>query len=803
MCCLIRRLWLAAVLSCLPLLPASAQVPLVSTGAVWRYFDLGSEPVDWKNPLFNDAGWSNGPAQLGFSSNPAENDEATFLARTNSAGATNITFYFRHAFNVPDPSMITNLLVRLRRDDGAIVYLNGEEIFRSNLPPGPVGYDTLASAAASDDGAGLYAGPAMISLLVPGANVLGVEVHQSAITSSDISFDLEFTGNVTFQAPAVRLVSPGDGEFVGGSQFTMTAIASDSDGVIASVEFFQGATLLGVSSSPVSVVSTNATFALTWSNVPPGTHTLRALAVDSTGLSATSAPVVMHVVSAIVPRGAVWKYLDNDTDLTGSGWQMAGFDDSGWSNGVAQLGYGDGDEATLINGGPTSSRFITTYFRHAFMVADPGAFSNLVLRVLRDDGVVAYLNDVEVFRHNMPAGPVTHSTLAEAAIDDPWFHAAPVNPTLLVSGTNVLAVEIHQAGPTSSDVSFDLELLPNISPTPPAVAMTAPVNNASFLGPLQVSLTAATWDLNDAVTSAAFFDDATLLGSAGVNTEGDATLIVTLNPGPHVLRAVATDAAGLSSTSAPVTVMVIPAPIVTTLVSTGAVWRYFDVNTNLGTAWRAAGYDDSSWSNGPGILGFGQLGPASVLPATVINGGPAGNRTITAYFRRTFTATNIAAITNLAFNVVRDDGVVLYLNNAELFRMNMGPGNITYVSRATNNVNGTNELFYAPTNVVVTPGLLVEGENLLAVELHQDNPMTSDGAFDLRLVAISTPMPPPPSPEIAHNGPDITITWPGSGFVLQRADVPEGPYNDLPVATSPYLVPQTAPSGFFRLKRAP
>src|SRR5690349_12390352 len=74
-----------------------AQTTLVAAGSVWKYLDTGSnEGAAWRSLSFNDSGWSNGLAQLGFSSNPAENDEATFLSRTNTARLTNIQHYIRH-----------------------------------------------------------------------------------------------------------------------------------------------------------------------------------------------------------------------------------------------------------------------------------------------------------------------------------------------------------------------------------------------------------------------------------------------------------------------------------------------------------------------------------------------------------------------------------------------------------------------------------------------------------------------------------------------------------------------------------
>ena len=165
--------------------------------------------------------------------------------------------------------------------------------------------------------------------------------------------------------------------------------------------------------------------------------------------------------TTLVPAGSTWKYVDNGSNQ-GTAWRAASFNDSGWTSGAAQLGYGDGDEATLLSYGPdANNKFITTYFRRAFSVADASVFSSLTLRVLRDDGAVVYLNGTEVWRTNMPAGAVSNTTLASAAIggaDETTFFQTTISPNLLVNGTNVLAVEIHQANVTSSDVSFDLQL---------------------------------------------------------------------------------------------------------------------------------------------------------------------------------------------------------------------------------------------------------------------------------------------------------------------------------------------------------
>ncbi|MFO1457880.1 MAG: metallophosphoesterase [Verrucomicrobiota bacterium] len=174
----------------------------------------------------------------------------------------------------------------------------------------------------------------------------------------------------------------------------------------------------------------------------------------------------------LVPSGAIWKYLDTGASL-GTTWRNLTFDDSGWKWGPAQLGYGDGDEATLVSYGPNASaKFITTYFRKTFSVADASLFSNLALRVLRDDGVIIHLNGTEIYRNNMPAGTVTGATLASTGIsgleESTAFLSATLGTGTLVSGNNVLAVEIHQSSGTSSDISFDLELV-GITPARPSI----------------------------------------------------------------------------------------------------------------------------------------------------------------------------------------------------------------------------------------------------------------------------------------------------------------------------------------------
>jgi hypothetical protein len=167
----------------------------------------------------------------------------------------------------------------------------------------------------------------------------------------------------------------------------------------------------------------------------------------------------ISLADSLVPLGSVWKYFDQGMDL-GTAWRNPDVDDSGWKQGPAELGYGDGDEATVVSFGPdANNKYRTTCFRRSFSVDDPRAYSGMTVRLIRDDGAVVYLNGGEVFRSNMPGGVINYSTFANNATDDgKTFFSNPVAPGLLVPGRNVLAVEIHQDKVDSSDISFNLEL---------------------------------------------------------------------------------------------------------------------------------------------------------------------------------------------------------------------------------------------------------------------------------------------------------------------------------------------------------
>ncbi len=193
-----------------------------------------------------------------------------------------------------------------------------------------------------------------------------------------------------------------------------------------------------------------------WSDGGNVTHTIT---VAETNLVLTAG---FRTPTVLVATNAQWKYLVT-ASMSGTTWKDSAFSDAAWPVGPAQLGYGDGDEATVIGFGPNpSGRYPTTYFRHSFNVVDPSVFKALLVRLLRDDGGVVYLNGTEIYRSNVGGGVPLYSMLALTdalpADETTQFYSTNIPVSLLQAGTNVVAVEIHQLAANSPDLSFALEL---------------------------------------------------------------------------------------------------------------------------------------------------------------------------------------------------------------------------------------------------------------------------------------------------------------------------------------------------------
>ena len=159
----------------------------------------------------------------------------------------------------------------------------------------------------------------------------------------------------------------------------------------------------------------------------------------------------------ILRRGDTCKYLIPNAS-TPSVWRSVGFNDSSWPAGTSGFGYGDGDDSTLLPNGTLS-----VFIRKTFYISDPAKVKDCWLHMDYDDGFVAYLNGKEIARAHLgtPGVPPPWNATADAASHEaviyqggmPQGFHVPSDSLLILPGKNVLAIQVHNTGTGSSDMT--------------------------------------------------------------------------------------------------------------------------------------------------------------------------------------------------------------------------------------------------------------------------------------------------------------------------------------------------------------
>ena len=425
-----------------------------------------------------------------------------------------LTYYFRKKFVLDQVPEFTRLVLEGEIDDGAIFYLNGTELHRVNLPNGAVAFDTLASSVVGD-------APLTVSNrfspsgLVRGTNILAAEIHQAMPTSDpDLVFDATLTALIEpadpseFALTGVRFneITGGGGSKLGIELINTASEAADVGGFIvakmgsANREFALpalripagGLVVLSESELGFGAKTGDRLFLYkpakagvidavdirdsarsrwpdgmdTWVNT--GSLTLGA----SNQVSLHEEIVINEIMYHPPPRygepavfevvtnlsfSSTWKYEQSGIDL-GDTWREPNYDDSAWPSGTG-LFYSTAANLPAAKNTPLNLGPKTYYFRTPFVVNHDPSTTTLILRHIVDDGVVVYVNGVEVNRQNMPTGAISYGISAAPAVGT----ASSRGPFTLVvtnlhSGTNFLAAEVHQAQATGDDVVFGAEL---------------------------------------------------------------------------------------------------------------------------------------------------------------------------------------------------------------------------------------------------------------------------------------------------------------------------------------------------------
>ncbi|MCE9640147.1 MAG: hypothetical protein K8S22_08375, partial [Betaproteobacteria bacterium] len=277
------------------------------------------------------------------------------------------------------------------------------------------------------------------------------------------------------QGPTVSLTSPTPNQVLPApATITLAATATDNDGSLAKVEFFNGATLIGT--------ATTAPYTATWSNVPSGSYSLTAVATDNLGGTTTSAaiPVTVDAPPTVT--------------LTSP---------SAGSVGIA-----------------------------------PASFT-LTASASDSDGTVA---KVEFFNGGTLIGTVTSAPYSLA-----WDNVAPGSYSLTAIATDNLGLQAT-SGPINVSV---------IANSPPAISLTSPTPNQSFRAPAAINLAATASDPDNNLVKVEFFQNGTLI--ATLLSPPYTTTWSNVGQGSYSITAIATDATGAQTSSAPTTITVTPA----------------------------------------------------------------------------------------------------------------------------------------------------------------------------------------------------------------------------------------------------
>ncbi|ROI05186.1 DUF839 domain-containing protein [Chryseobacterium sp. G0240] len=168
----------------------------------------------------------------------------------------------------------------------------------------------------------------------------------------------------------------------------------------------------------------------------------------------------------IFDKGSAWSYKDLD-QAQPDAWKTKTYDVSSWPVGNGPLGYGDPVTTTIHNG---ATGLVTAYFAKDFSVNFSSLSDNMELGVMRDDGIVVYLNGEEVVRDNMPAGTITFNTFSSTTIDgaaENVYNIFSIPKSKFVDGVNRISIELHNRSVSSSDLRIDAYLKTTANTTTP------------------------------------------------------------------------------------------------------------------------------------------------------------------------------------------------------------------------------------------------------------------------------------------------------------------------------------------------
>lgn len=167
----------------------------------------------------------------------------------------------------------------------------------------------------------------------------------------------------------------------------------------------------------------------------------------------------------------------------------------------------------------------------------------------------------------------------------------------------------------------------------------------------------------------------------------------------------------------------------TDLISKGSQWRYLDDGSNQGEAWRASDFDDSAWVSGEAPLGYG----LTDVKTKVSYGSSSSSKHISTYFRRNFSIDKSQNIKSIKMLLRREDAAAVYINGKKVVNSNLPVVGLTYKTKALTTMYDYSANCYLTYDINIDD--VIDGENTIAVEVHQVSATSSDLIFDMQLIA--------------------------------------------------------------------
>ncbi|MBL9168169.1 MAG: lamin tail domain-containing protein [Verrucomicrobiales bacterium] len=758
---------------------------ILGSSVVWRFHDGGVDLGEgWRAPSYDDSGWKSGTGSFGVGYADLPGASLTRLQPNRS------TYYFRARFTAGPDFEQVQWLLRHWLDDGAVIYLNGEEIQRINLSPGPV---SSSSVANTQVGIAEWSEPLGLSVgsLKSGENVLAVELHQSRPGASYAQTVLD-SGPVGYWRLGERTTRAVDSSARGGSQDgTYTRILSSN--------------LAQAGPRPTNSLAGRAYLGFESNNAAPrfagnadgGNDVI--LIPDSGALSFAESRTftleawvrgasVQEAGAAIIAKGTGGGGEQYAVDVVDGKYRFFV-----WNGGVPNVPFvvsssvgpdGSWQHLLAVFDGAAGLMHLWVNGRQAGQTAAPNSLVGTSHEVsigarqlaqgnydLNFDG---WIDEVAIYDRALSAeeiaghfeaafrSPAQPNDLAEDAVFALELATRQVTETL--PQLDLRWNEVSAGVSPGSTNEFWVELInPGITVVDLAaysvVGMGANGRREVALGGIGIAPGEHLWISQETLGFALSPGDRLVLYGAGATQVLDAVVVEERGRGrspegrgPWLYPAEPTP--GQSNRFTLHSEILIheiqyhrhPIPTrpaeVTNLLTLpfSHAWRYHTLGRDLGDEWRKPEFDDSAWPSASGVFHAPSNFAAPIPKGTLVPlAFGTTNRLITGYFRTQFEFSGDPTGLVMSLLPVIDDGAIVYLNGQEILRMNLPAGPVAYGTLASSAVGP----LVRPGHEIIGDTPLKSGLNTLAVEVHQVTTNSADFAFGLeasvaRVIAPAT-----------------------------------------------------------------